>query len=283
MLVDVIFAVFIAQVIIISLLGIGGIQRVIGVAVEHPHDLRRLVTVEGGGVILIGLRHRLKLRDLRFQIVGGEDVGRSVHIRQLGDGEIEIVHIHVVLFVVDAAVVGHLRHVAAPLHDGKLCHIASVHQRPLGLVGGLDDDLLHLAPVAELLHLVGDVDAHLFRELVEQDVPLVPLHQRVAAEDVALADGGVEVADLIENHVGVLHLIVEFRRHVFFNGIEPLGIVVELAGDGLRRLAHQTVRRVRADVARLGKVFKLLDQVVEARFQHALAVLALGHLVEDLG
>ena len=127
------------------------------------------------------------------------------------------------------------------------------------------------------------MDADLFGNLIDQKIALILLGQRLTAENLRLADRLVEIADLGQRRVDGADHVLELRRLRFRQRFQLLGIVVELDRHRLSRLAHQRVGGIRAHILRLGQVFQMLDQIVEAGLQNALALLALGDLVKHLG
>ena len=149
-----------------------------------------------------------------------------------------------------------------------------------------DAQLLDFHAEAELLHAVVHLDVDQLGELVNRQVPLVPELQGVVAVDVALADFLVQVPDVVQEVVDLLHVVLQHGHRVVVFSLQLAGVAADFRAQGRGHGADGAVILLLA-----GLVHQLLQGVVELaelQAQDAEAVLILGrvalaHLVQDHG
>ena len=113
----------------------------------------------------------------------------------------------------------------------------------------LDGQLFNLRAYAHLLHAVTHVNLDIFRQLVDQQVPLVPHLQGVVTEDVCLTDVLVQVPDVGENGVHRIHVCLEHRHSVVVLFLQAPAVRLQEVGQRLAGGLHLNVVLVVARIA----------------------------------
>ena len=298
---------------------IGSVEGPIPVGI--PDDLGGELLAEGcNGDNTVGTGHRgagsagviLILVDgsLLKVLIGVKDA--VVAVPQLGEGDVKIgvvgrlgqavgpgavrLQIPILPHIVGIVRIGRIVFVILLiLHriNGELGGVQTVDQNGAVRVdGGVrivvsqpNGQLLHLDAGADGLHGVLHVDFHILRELVDQQIPLVPHLQGVVPVDVGLTDIFIQVADIGENGVylgdillKLLHCVVVVLLQIRGVGAQQIGqvfaggthlhVVFVVAG-----LGGEIVQRV-IDLAELGGN--------QAKFLALRDLAALARLVQNL-
>ena len=158
--------------------------------------------------------------------------------------------------------------------------LVGVHGAVRVLVGQIDGQLLHHLAGAHVLLAVHHLDADVLAQLVNLAVALVPQLQGVVAEDLVVPDLLVQIPDVVEDAVDILHGVLELLEFVRPDGLQALGAAVEELDQGGSGRADQIVVLVGAHP--LLQALQGVKELVDLVGDDAEVVRAPAHLVQDV-
>ena len=170
--------------------------------------------------------------------------------------------------------------------DADLSGVDAVHQLDGLAVGTLtvgdgDGQLLHLGELVDALHGVLHIDVHVLGQLIQGQVPGVPQLQGLVAIDGLGADLVVQIPDVGEELVDLVHGVGQLLLLAVPDRLELLGGLVEELGQGFGLGPDQAVGVLGADLG--GQLLQGREQVAQLGVDDAEAVVGLGfaHLIQN--